>query len=299
MISMIISCIFILVVVGSLTGCIVITKNKQVKIIEQFGRYVGYKKPGLSLKLPTPIQTVAKIIDMNIMEIQLNELTVKTKDNLFINFPVSIQVQVCDPEKAAYELDSPREQIIGYLSNFIRTEAPQYNYHELYGIKSELKTKIDETLGPKLKGFGFTIYDILVNEPIPSESVKRSYDKVNESIRELEAAKNNAEAEKVKIINKAQAEAESKRLQGMGIAQQRIEINKGLQESIQQMSEQLGVDNEKCLNFLIEINKLDTFRDISTNKGSLIVMDTNKTEQQSMTPVLLKEMLKNIQNTDK
>lgn len=267
----------ILLIIGILifSTCIVITPNKTVKIIEQFGKYVGYKNPGISLKMPAPFQTVSKIVEMNIQEIQLNELTLKTKDNLFINFPISIQIQVIDPAKAAYELDNPKEQIINYLSNFIRTEASKYNYQELYGIKDDLKQEIENTLAPKIESFGFNIYDILVNEPVPSDSVKKSYDRVNESLRLLEAAKNDAEAEKIKIIAQADAEATSKKLQGQGIANQRIEISKGMEESVITLSNSFAISPEAALNFLIQINKLDTLRDISNNKGSLIITDTD------------------------
>ena len=55
---------------------------------------------------------------------------------------------------------------------------------------------------------------------------------INAAKRLKEAAKEYAEAEKIKVVAAAEAEAESKKLQGEGIENQRIAIANGLKQSV-------------------------------------------------------------------
>lgn len=250
---------------------IVITKQKTVKIIEQFGRYISTKEAGISLKLPTPFQKVAHTIDTNLLSLE-ESLELKTKDNLFITYPISLQIQVLDPVKACYELEEPHEQILSFVGSFIRSEAGKHNFMELYGLRNELEDEVIEHLGAKMAEFGWEIKAVLVDEPIPSEAVRRSYDAVSESQRNLEAAKNQAEAQKVTLIAEAEAQKEAKRLYGEGIASQRDAIAKGFSESIAKLAESMGTSEELAAAFLLQMTKFDTIRESST-KGSLIITD--------------------------
>lgn len=254
-----------------LSTCIVITKQKTVKIIEQFGRYVSTKEAGISLKLPTPFQRVAHTIDTNLLSLE-ESLELKTKDNLFITYPISLQIQVLDPVKACYELEEPHDQILSFVGSFIRSEAGKHNFMELYGLRNELEDEVIEHLGAKMAEFGWEIKAVLVDEPIPSEAVRRSYDAVSESQRNLEAAKNQAEAQKVTLIAEAEAQKEAKRLYGEGIASQRDAIAKGFSESISKLAESMGTTEELAAAFLLQMTKFDTIRESSTN-GSLIITD--------------------------
>lgn len=255
------------------SSMIVITKNKYASIIETFGKYTSTKSAGLAFKLPWPIQVVTSRVSLNIQSIS-TDLSLKTKDNLFIKYPIKVQYQVLDPVKANYELDSPKEQILGYVANLVRTEVGQRSFLELYNSRDELQLAIEETLSEKLESFGFKIVAILVEEPIPTEDVQASYNSVTASEREKEAARNVAEARKIQVIAEAEAQKESKRLQGEGIAAQRDAIGKGLVDSIENISKTFGISSAMATAMILQLNKLDTLRDVSHNKGSVIVIDT-------------------------
>ncbi len=261
--------VFVLIVL--IPSTMVITKQKTVKIVEQFGRYVSTKTPGISLKLPTPFQTVAATIDMNIVSLK-EKLELKTKDNLFITYPVALQIQVLDPVKACYELDDPSSQILSFVGSFIRSEAGKHNFIELYGLKNELEDEVIKCLGPKMADFGWQIKAVLVDEPIPSKEVRKSYDAVSESLRNLEAAKNNAEATKVSLIAEAEAQKEAKKLYGEGISAQRDAIATGFSDSINKLASSMNTTSELAAAYLVQMTKFDTIRDSSLN-GSLIITD--------------------------
>lgn len=253
-------------------SCVVLTKNKHVSVIVTFGKFSAIKEAGLSFKLPWPIQAVDKVVPLNILQLS-TVLELKTNDNLFIKYPINVQYHVLDAEKAAYELDDPETQIISYVSNLVRSEVGKKTFLELYSVRDEIQDVIEEVLSKKMEEFGFKIVAVLVDEPIPTSDVQDSYNSVTASEREKEAAKNRAEASRITIVAEAQAQKESKKLQGEGIADQRLAISRGFKESIESLSQSLGISNEIAVAMMLQLNKFDTLRDVSNSKGSLIISD--------------------------
>lgn len=267
-----IALVLILAVIAGGRSCLVITQNKTIKVLETFGKYAGLRHPGLSLKLPAPIQRVARIVPMNVMEIK-TVLDLKTSDNLFINYPITVQYQVSDPVAASYELENPREQILSYISNLVRSEVGRKTFLELYAVRNEIQEVVQETLGEQVHAFGFKIIAVLVNEPIPSDEVQRSYNSVTASERQKEAAKNIAEARRIELVAEAQAQKESKKLQGEGIAEQREAIAKGFKEATETIAKALGISNEMAVLMILQLNKFDTLRDAANGSGTVIITD--------------------------
>ncbi|KMQ83476.1 spfh band 7 phb domain protein [Lasius niger] len=262
----------VLVVIAGGRSCLVVTQNKTIKVLETFGKYSGLRHPGLSFKLPTPIQRVAHIVPMNVMEIK-TMLDLKTSDNLFINYPITVQYQVSDPVAASYELENPREQILSYISNLVRSEVGRKTFLELYVLRNEIQEVVQETLGEQVHAFGFKIIAVLVNEPIPSDEVQRSYNSVTASERQKEAAKNIAEARRIELVAEAQAQKESKKLQGEGIAEQREAIARGFKEATEMTAKALGISNEMAVLMILQLNKFDTLRDAANGHGTVLITD--------------------------
>lgn len=251
---------------------IVITKNKTIKILETFGKYSGTRNPGLSFKLPAPFQTVADVVPMYIQEIKTT-IELKTNDDLFIEYPVNVQYKVTDPVKATYELEDSATQILSYVRNLVRSEAGKKTFQELYNMRDELQHAILEGLAEKISSFGFEIVDVLVDQPIPTQDVQSSYNNVTASIREKEAARNKAEATRITLIAEAEAQRESKRLQGEGIAAQRTAIANGFKDATESISNSLGITNEMAVMMILQLNRFDTLRDAANSKGTIIITD--------------------------
>ena len=270
----------IIVAIASIifSSMIVLTKNKTVSIIETFRKYSATKQPGLSFKLPWPFQVVSNIVPMNIQHISTT-LELKTNDNLFIKYPINVQYKVLDPVKATYELEDSKTQILSYIGNLVRSEIGKKTFLELYSFKDELQEAIRKDLSVKIESFGFEIEAILVDEPIPPQAVQDSYNSVTASEREKEAAKNKAEAARIALVAEAEAQKESKKLQGEGIAAQRTAITEGFKDSIEKLSSSLGVSNELALTMILQLNKFDTLRDVAQSKGSLIVTDGSSSSE--------------------
>lgn len=265
---------FILIIGGLwwLSTTVVITRTKTVKILETFGKYSGTRTAGISLKLPVPFQVCVKTVHLNIQEISMT-LDLKTSDNLFINYPVIVQYKVTDAFKAHYELNDSQKQIMSYISNLVRSEVGKRSFLELYAIRDELQDEVKAVLADKMNGYGFEIVDVLVNEPIPTTEVQNAYNSVTSSERQKEAAKNIAEANRIRLVEEAKAQKESKRLQGEGIADQRNAIVKGFKESTESMAQDLGISNEVAVLMILQLNKFDTIRDASAGKATVIITD--------------------------
>lgn len=264
--------IIILAVIFWLTSCIVLTKNKTVSILETFGKYSGEREAGLSFKLPAPFQTVASTISLNQMDLDVS-MSLKTSDNLFIQYPISVQLKVVNPQKATYELSNPAEQLKSYISSCVRAEVGQKTFMEIYNQRDEIELAVKKELASKFSEFGYEIVGVLAQEPIPPQEVSSAYAKATSSEMLKIAASNEADAAKIRVVREAEAQKQAKRLQGEGIADQRKAIADGFKLSCKEIASDMGVSEEAVFALLIQNNKYDVLRDISNNSGALIITD--------------------------
>lgn len=264
----------ILVGIWLVTTSIVITGGKTAKIVERFGKPQELARtPGISLKLPWPIDNVVGIVHLNIQEIDAN-VSVKTKDNAFMTLPVKVQYRADDsPEgavRAHYELEDPEKQITSYVLNGARQTASGMDMVELYANRSSVEEHVQGSLAEQFAKYGFVIENVLVDEPQPSDEVREAFNRVIASIRAKEAATNLAEAKRIELVGVATAEKESKKLQGEGMRAMREEIAKGLEEAIKKLSEVMTP--EQALNLLMDTNRLDTLSSAAAH-GNMILVD--------------------------
>jgi regulator of protease activity HflC (stomatin/prohibitin superfamily) len=220
-------------------------------------------------------------VNLQIQEIT-EDVSIKTKDNSFMLLPAKVQFCASNsPEgavKAFYELENPQAQISSYILNSIRMTASGMDMEELYSARSEMENDVQERLTEQFAGFGYVIKNVLVDEPQPSSEVRSAFNRVIASKREKEAAQNVADAERIRLVGIASAEAESKKLQGEGIAQMRDALAKGLKESIELITS-ANVSTEQALALLMDTNRQDTLSSVAA-KGNLVVMDLSKGSEQ-------------------
>jgi regulator of protease activity HflC (stomatin/prohibitin superfamily) len=253
---------------------VLLVSQQTVAVIEVFGRFYKIKHAGLRLKFPWPIAAVSGRLSLRLQELR-SEVSVKTKDNVFVVFPIAIQYRVIRERvfDAFYQLDSPYQQIESFILNIVRTSAAGMTLDELYTERDRISVEILQDLTERMSEYGYLIDTVLVDEPQPSEEVRQSFNRVIAAQREKEAAVQLAEAERIRIVAKAKAEAESKRLQGMGLAQQREEIAKGLKEAVEVLKDSMpGVGENVILAMLMMTNQFDTIRDAAEAPGSVILV---------------------------
>jgi regulator of protease activity HflC (stomatin/prohibitin superfamily) len=220
--------IVILIVLGAILGSFFTVNTAQVAIITRFGKFLRVAEAGLNWKRPF-FDSVAAIVSLRVNQITLTVET-KTKDNVFVTIPISVQNRV-RPEKvfdAYYKLADPTPQIKSYVEQVILGHVPGMTLDEVFASQSSIAAAVKKELDTDMTGFGYEIVNVLVTDIVPDEKVKSAMNDINAAQREQVAANARGEAEKILVVKKAEAEAESKALQGQGIANQRKAIIEGL-----------------------------------------------------------------------
>jgi regulator of protease activity HflC (stomatin/prohibitin superfamily) len=263
--------ILFIIGIGLLGNSILIVKQKTAIIIERFGRFHSIRFSGLSFKLPIVDRLAAKQ-NLKIQQLDVDVET-KTRDNVFVNAKVSVQYQIIREKVAEsfYKLDNPKIQIESYVFDVVRSEIPKLILDEVFSNKNVVAESIKHALTDSMEGFGYTIRNSLITDLQPESSVKEAMNRINATEREKFAAKNEADAQKIRLVRIAEADAESKRLQGEGLANQRKEIAKGIRESIETIKE-CGVDEEEVMTLLLVTQHYDAIQDVAKNSVTNTVM---------------------------
>ena len=237
--------------------------TSQVAVITRFGEFKRVAQPGLNLKIPFA-ESVAGVVSLRVSQIVLTMET-KTKDNVFVTIPISVQNRV-RPEKvydAYYKLSDPTAQIKSYVEQVILGHVPGMTLDEVFASQSSIAAAVKQELDADMATFGFEIVNVLVTDIVPDAKVKSAMNDINAAQREQVAANARGEAEKILVVKKAEAEAESKALQGQGIANQRKAIIEGLQVSIEQFQKVVdGASSKDVMQLVMVTQYFDTLKSI-------------------------------------
>jgi regulator of protease activity HflC (stomatin/prohibitin superfamily) len=246
-----------------LLGSFFTVKTAEVAVITRFGRFLRVAEPGLNFKMPF-IDLVAGRVSLRVNQITLTMET-KTKDNVFVTIPISVQNRV-RPEKvfdAYYKLANPTQQIQSYVEQVILGHVPGMTLDEVFASQSGIAAAVKKELDADMATFGYEIVNVLVTDIVPDAKVKSAMNDINAAQREQVAANARGEAEKILVVKKAEAEAESKALQGQGIANQRKAIIEGLQGSIEQFQKVVGgTSTSEVMQLVLVTQYFDTIKSI-------------------------------------
>lgn len=268
--------VIIFVVLIILSGVFTV-KQQSSAVIERFGRYNSIRNSGLQLKIPI-IDRIAGRLNLKIQQLDVIVET-KTKDDVFVHIKVSVQYQVMPSSvyDAFYKLESPGAQITSYVFDVVRAEVPKMKLDNVFERKNDVANAVKAELNDAMLDYGYDIIKTLVTDIDPDEKVKESMNRINASEREKVAAGYEAEADRIKIVAKARAEAESKRLQGQGIADQRREIARGLEESVDVLNN-VGINSQEASALIVVTQHYDTLQSIGEKNNSNLILMPNSPE---------------------
>ncbi|ALM21084.1 protease [Nonlabens sp. MIC269] len=249
-------------------------KQQTAAVIERFGKFTSMRHSGLQLKIPV-IDRVAGRINLRIQQLDVVVET-KTKDDVFVRLKVSVQFQVIRDKvyDAFYRLQNPHDQITSYVFDVVRAEVPKMKLDYVFEKKDDIAIAVKRELNEAMLDYGYDIIKTLVTDIDPDIQVKAAMNRINASEREKVAAEYEAEAERIKIVAKARAEAESKRLQGQGIADQRREIARGLEESVDVLNN-VGINSQEASALIVVTQHYDTLQSIGEETNSNLILLPN------------------------
>ena len=276
----------ILFIVLVLFGTIFIVKQQSAAIVERFGRFVSVRHSGLQIKIPI-VDRVAGRLSLRIQQLDVVVET-KTKDDVFVKVKVSVQYKVIKDKvyDAFYKLDFPQDQITSYVFDVVRAEVPKMILDDVFEKKDDIAIAVKGELNDAMKNYGFDIIKTLVTDIDPDAQVKESMNRINASEREKVAAQFEGDAQRILIVERAKAEAESKRLQGQGIADQRREIARGLEDSVKVLNN-VDINSQEASALIVVTQHYDTLQSVGSASNSNLILMPNSPQAGS-------EMLNNM-----
>ncbi len=269
-----------------LMGTFFMVKQQTAAIVERFGRFTSVRQSGLQLKIPV-IDRVAGRLSLRIQQLDVVVET-KTKDDVFVKIKVSVQFKVIKDKvyDAFYKLDFPQDQITSYVFDVVRAEVPKMILDDVFEKKDDIAIAVKGELNEAMKNYGFDIIKTLVTDIDPDAQVKESMNRINASEREKVAAQFEGDAQRILIVERAKAEAESKRLQGQGIADQRREIARGLEDSVKVLNN-VDINSQEASALIVVTQHYDTLQSVGSASNSNLILMPNSPQAGS-------EMLNNM-----
>jgi regulator of protease activity HflC (stomatin/prohibitin superfamily) len=255
--------IVLVIVLWVLLSSFFTVATAEAKVVARFGKFLRVAEPGLNWKVPL-IDMVQGRVSLRVEQIKL-QMETKTQDNVFVAIPISVQTQV-RPDAvydAFYKLTDPASQIQSYVEQVILGHVPGMTLDEVFANQSSIAAAVKKELDADMTGFGYEIVNVLVTDIIPDDKVKAAMNDINAAQREQVAASARGEAEKILVVKRAEAEAESKALQGHGIANQRKAIIEGLKDSIKEFQSVVaGTSTTEVMQLVLVTQYFDTIKSI-------------------------------------
>ncbi len=245
---------------------VIIVPEKKIYVIQRLGKFKRMAKPGFGMIIPF-IDQKSGVINMRVQQLDVDVET-KTRDDVFVHLRVSVQFQVMSDKifDAHYALDNHRHQIASYIFDDVRAEVPKMELDDVFAKKEDIAKAVRQNLSDSMDDYGYSIVKALITDIDPDSNVKDSMNRINAAKRDKEATMENAEADKITVVKAAEADAESKRLSGEGIAQQRLEIVRGFKESVEDFQKTLkDITHEEVMQFVLLTQYFDTLNNIGQN----------------------------------
>ncbi|WP_298340765.1 SPFH domain-containing protein [uncultured Algibacter sp.] len=251
-----------------------IVKQQTAAIIERFGRFQSIRHSGLQLKIPI-VDRIAGKLSLKIQQLDVI-IETKTLDDVFVRLKVSVQYKVIREKvyDAFYKLDYPHDQITSYVFDVVRAEVPKMKLDDVFVRKDDIAIAVKSELNDAMIEYGYDIIKTLVTDIDPDAQVKEAMNRINASEREKIAAQFEGDAARILIVEKAKAEAESKRLQGQGIADQRREIARGLEESVEVLN-RVGINSQEASALIVVTQHYDTLQSLGEETNSNLILLPN------------------------
>src|ERR1700688_4364213 len=292
-IFMVVLAIVGIIALSLILGSFFTVNTAQVAVITRFGKFLRVADAGLNWKVPY-FDSVTGMVSLRVNQITLTMET-KTKDNVFVTIPISVQNRV-RPEKvydAYYKLSNPAQQIQSYVEQVILGHVPSMTLDEVFASQAGIAAAVKQELDADMAGFGYEIVNVLVTDIVPDAKVKSAMNDINAAQREQVAATARGEAEKILVVKKAEAEAESKALQGQGIANQRKAIIDGLRGSIEQFQKGVGdASTSEVMQLVLVTQYFDTLKTIGeSDKTNTLFLSHSPGAVKDVSEQVLQSML--------
>ena len=273
MLGLLVAVIVIFFILSIVLGSFFTVETSQVAVVQRLGKFARVAGPGLNWKTPW-LEVVVARMSLKVQQFDVKVET-KTQDNVFVQIPVSIQFKVMPEavEAAFYKLSDPVKQIESMVYNVVLGHVPKMKLDDAFLNQADIAKDLRDSLDASMKEYGYSIVKVLISDIVPDSKVKDAMNDINAAQREREATVSRAETNKMLLVKQAEAEAESKRLQGEGIANQRKAIIAGLKDSVEDFAKTVpGSTPQDVMQLVLMTQYFDTLKDIAANDHTNTVL---------------------------
>jgi regulator of protease activity HflC (stomatin/prohibitin superfamily) len=256
-----------------LAASVFTVEQRTVAVVQRFGKFVREAGPGIQFKVPF-IDHIAGRVNVRVQQLDV-AIETKTEDNVFVKMIVAVQYFVL-PDRvydAFYKLDDAHRQIRSYVFDVVRAQVPKIKLDGVFEKKDDIAEAVKIELSHVMEGFGYGILKALVTDIEPDARVKEAMNEINAAQRMRVAANEKGEAERILKVKLAQGDAESKALQGKGIADQRQAIVAGLRDSVDEFQRSVpGTTAKDVMNLVLMTQYFDMLKEIGASSRSNAIL---------------------------
>lgn len=281
--------IIIAVIVLILISGIYVVKQQTSVIIERLGKFNRIVGAGIHFRIPV-IERKASVVNLRTNQFEF-DIDAKTSDNVTVTMEIAAQYHVSftntDDAKASgvyrsyYMLQNPIQQMASYLIDALRSSIPRYTLDEVFEKKDDIASDVNATVHEMMDEYGYDLVSTLITSIQLPKDVEASMNKINSAQREKIAAQSLAEAERIKIVTEAKANAEAMEQAGIGIANQRRAIAKGISESLDTIIAS-GVSTKEANQLFLFTQWTDMMEKFAKKASSTVVLPADFNTNASM-----------------
>jgi regulator of protease activity HflC (stomatin/prohibitin superfamily) len=248
-------------------------EQRTTAMVQRLGKFVREAGPGIRVKIPF-IERVVGRVNLRVQQLDV-EIETKTEDNVFVRMVVAVQYYVL-PEKvydAFYKLDNANRQITSFVFDVVRAQVPKIKLDDVFEKKDDIANIVMSELAQVMEGFGYGILKALVTDIDPDANVKVSMNEINAAQRMRVAATERGEADRILKVKAAEGDAQSKALQGRGIADQRQAIVAGLRDSVDEFRKSVpGTTAKDVMNLVLMTQYFDMLKEIGASSRTNAIL---------------------------
>ncbi|CAD7935520.1 unnamed protein product [Amoebophrya sp. A120] len=242
----------------SCTCCVTISAD-EIGVVEYFNKFNRLQPPGLAC-FPVPCMCqLAGTLSTRQMGLTL-DCEAKTKDNVFVHIRLEVQYLV-DRLRAAdafYKFTNVRQQIGSYVKDEVRSVICTRMLDEVFNDRDVLIAAVRARLTQVMTSYGYQLVAVLVQEIMPAAKVFQAMNQIETLRRLRQATTDQAEAEKMLVVKRAEGESERKRLLGVGMGRQRVALLRGMEMSMHKLLETDESELKRKLD-LVHAQRVKTF----------------------------------------
>jgi len=261
------------IAIAALGSAFFTVQQRTAGIVQRLGKFVREAQPGLNVKIPF-IDKVAGRVNLRVQQLNV-KIETKTEDNVFVQMIVAVQYFVL-PSKvydAYYKLADTELQITSYVFDVVRAQVPKIKLDDVFARKDDIADIVKSELAEVMEDFGYGILKALVTDIDPDANVKQSMNEINAAQRMRVAATEKGEAERIIKVKGAEGDAQSKALQGRGIADQRQAIVAGLRDSVDEFQKSVpGTTAKDVMNLVLMTQYFDTLKEIGASSRTNTIL---------------------------